>query len=88
MLFTCQFVKICNIIFNTYFKVNGTLTDDMDGFVTVISKREEEPLEINGVVYSIIGLVATSVLFIIVYLCTHILEKCFLQKDLFFDVFI
>lgn len=44
--------------------------------MTVIRKREEEPLEINGVVYSIIGLVATSVLFIILYLCTHLLEKC------------
>lgn len=59
-----------------FFKANGTLADNMDGFVTVISKREEELLEINGVVYSMIGLVATSVLFIILYLCTHILDKC------------
>lgn len=60
------------------FKANDTLTGDKDGFVTVISKREEQALKINGVVYSIIGLVAISVLFIIVYLCTHILEsdKC------------
>lgn len=59
----------------TYFKANGTLTDVMDGSVTVISKREEESLEINGVVYSIIGLVATSVLFIILYLCIHTYQK-------------
>lgn len=72
---TC-YLKILNIISNTYFKANDTLTDDMGGFVTVFSKREEEPLEINGVVYSIAGLVATSVLIIILYLCTHILEKC------------
>lgn len=39
------------------------MADDIDEFefVTVIRKREEEPLKINGVVYSIIGLVATSV---------------------------
>lgn len=69
-------VKICNIVSNTYFKANGTLTDDMNGFLTVFSKREEEPFKINGVVYSIMGLAATSVLLIILYLCTHLLEKC------------
>lgn len=39
------------------------MADDIDEFefVTVIRKREEEPLKINGVVYSIIELVATSV---------------------------
>lgn len=67
--------RIFNIISNTYFKANDTLTDDTDGFVTVISKREEEPLRISGVMYLIIGLVATSVLFIILYLCTHVLEN-------------
>uniref|UniRef100_A0A8W8M824 Uncharacterized protein n=1 Tax=Magallana gigas TaxID=29159 RepID=A0A8W8M824_MAGGI len=68
----------CNRVYGCLMsnEANGTLPDGMDGSVTVISKREEEPLEINGVVYSIIGLVATSVLFIILYLCTHILEKC------------
>lgn len=69
-------VKICNIISNTYFKANGTLTDDMNGFFTVISKREEEPFKIKGVVFSIIGLAETSVLLIILYFGTHILEKC------------
>lgn len=67
--------RIFNIISNTYFKANDTLTDDTDGFVTVISKREEEPLRISGVMYLIIGLVAISVLFIILYLCTHVLEN-------------
>lgn len=67
--------RIFNIISNTYFKANDTLTDDTDGFVTVISKREEEPLRISGVMYLIIGLVATSVLFIMLYLCTHVLEN-------------
>lgn len=76
-------LKILNIIFNTYFKANDTLTDDMDGFMTVNSRREEEPFKINDVVYSIIGLAATSVLFIILYLCTHILEKCLAQKNFF-----
>lgn len=39
------------------------MADDIDEFefVTVIRKREEKPLKINGVVYSIIELVATSV---------------------------
>lgn len=69
-------LNIFNIISNTYLKANGTLTDDMDGYVTVIRKREEESLEINGVAYSIIGLVATTVLFMILFPCTHILEKC------------
>lgn len=73
LLYLCRLLVSLS---NTYFKANGTLPDGMDGSVTVISKREEEPLKINGVVYSIIGLVATSVLFIILYLCTHILEKC------------
>lgn len=67
--------RILNIISNTYFKANDTLTDDRDGFVTLISKREEEPLRISGVMYLIIGLVATSVLFIILHLCTHVLEN-------------
>lgn len=83
MSFTCQFKKICNIISNTYFKADGTLTDDIDGFVTFISKRKDEPFKINGVVYSIIGLVATSVLFMILYLCTHILDKCSVHFDVF-----
>lgn len=51
------------------------MTDDTDGFVTVISKREEEPLRISGVMYLIIGLVSTSVLFIILYLCAHVPEN-------------
>lgn len=63
-------------MFNIYFKVNGILIDDMDGFVMVISKREEELLEINGVVYLIIGFLVIFVLFIILYMCIYILEKC------------
>lgn len=39
-------------------KANGTLIDDIDGFVTVIRIREEEPFKIHGVVYSIIGFAA------------------------------
>lgn len=68
------------------FKANDTLTGDTDGFVTVISKREEQPLKINGVVYSIIGLVTISVMFIILYLCTHILESAKCKYDLIFDI--
>lgn len=52
--------------------------------MTVISKGKEEPLKINGVVYTIIGLAAISVLLIIVYLCTHMLEKCIVQDLLSF----
>lgn len=51
------------------------MTDDTDGFVTVISKKKEEPLRNSGVMYLIVGLVASSVLFIILYLCTHVLEN-------------
>lgn len=43
-------------------------------------------MKINGVVYSLIGLVATSVLFIILYLCTHILEKCEVQNYIFLHI--
>uniref|UniRef100_A0A8W8MCS8 Uncharacterized protein n=1 Tax=Magallana gigas TaxID=29159 RepID=A0A8W8MCS8_MAGGI len=53
-----------------------TLADDLDEEMTVIGKRETEPLKINVVVYSIIGLVATSVLFIVLYFCTQLMEKC------------
>lgn len=63
------------------------MTDDTDGFVTVISKREEEPLIISGVMYLIIGLVSTSVLFIILYLCAHVLENANC-KDPCFDILI
>lgn len=52
--------------------------DDIADFLTIINKREEKPFndKLNGFVFSIIGLVAASaVLLIIVYICTHLLEK-------------
>lgn len=62
--------------YQTLFTANVTTTDYLDEFVPVISKKEEKSFKINGAVYSIIGLAATSVLLIILYLCTHLLEKC------------
>lgn len=52
--------------------------DDIADFPTIISKREEKPYndKLNGFVFSIIGLSAAYVLLIIVYMCTHILDKC------------
>lgn len=59
-----------------FFIEDVPLADDLDENMTVIGKRDEEPLKFNVVVNSIIGLVATSVLFIVLYICTHLMEKC------------
>lgn len=67
--------RIFNIIFNIYFKVNDIFIDDIDGFVIVISKWEEELLRISGVMYLIIGFVVIFVLFIILYFCIYVLEN-------------
>lgn len=52
--------------------------DDIADFLTIINKREEKPFndKLDGFVFSIIGLVVASVLLIILYICTHLLEKC------------
>lgn len=66
------------------------MADDIDEFefVTVIRKREEEPLKINGVVYSIIELVATSV-YNFIYLYTPTREMLSVRnKTSSFDIFI
>eukprot|EP00105_Crassostrea_gigas_P043211 XP_019927359.1 PREDICTED: uncharacterized protein LOC105339294 [Crassostrea gigas] len=55
-------------------EANVTTTDYLDE-LTLLSEKEKEPFKTNGVVYSIIGLAAISVLLIILYLCSHLLEK-------------
>lgn len=65
---------------NTYFTANLPPTDVLAEVVTVSSRREEEPFRFNGVVYLIFGLAAISVLLIIVYLFTHLAEKCNVQN--------
>lgn len=57
-----------------FFTANVTTTDYLDE-LTLLSEKEKEPFKTNGVVYSIIGLAAISVLLIILYLCSHLLEK-------------
>lgn len=47
------------------------------------NKRKKEPFKINGIIYLIIGLAATSVLLIILYLNTHLLEKCHVRNRTF-----
>lgn len=52
-----------------------TTVDAIDLIVTV-SYKTEGSFESNAVKYSIIGLAVTSVLLFIIYLYTHLLEKC------------
>lgn len=52
-----------------------TTVDAINLFVTV-SYKTEWSFESNAVKYSIIGLAVMSVLLFIIYLYTHLLEKC------------
>lgn len=58
-------VVIFNVKPNTYFPANFMPINNTTEFATIISKKKKEPFRINGAMYSIIGLAAASILFII-----------------------
>lgn len=53
-----------------------TTVGAIDLCVTVNNQIKEESFNSNAAKYSIIGLAVTSVLLIIIYIYTHLLEKC------------
>lgn len=65
-------------LYNEKLNVNYYLTTvgAIDLCVTVNNQTEEESFNLNAAKYAIIGLAVMSVLLFIIYIYTHLLEKC------------